>query len=139
MRQGWGRRIAASLCHAQYVAQGRLAARQRVRIMTVAHIRATHPYSHGDLWYTATNEWGAWSISINAAEEARHPPRLPPGKVAEWKGKGKGSHSSVFFHPQVCKNFSVAGSDGEDAKRYDEDNLREAVRLLDEARRRNRP
>ena len=53
--------------------------------------------------------------------------------------KGKGSHSTVFFHPQVRKNISIAGLDGEDAKRYDEDNLREALRLLDEARRRNQP
>ena len=53
--------------------------------------------------------------------------------------KGKGSHSTVFYHPLVRKNFSVAGTDGDDTKRYDEDNLREALRLLDEALRRNQP
>lgn len=53
--------------------------------------------------------------------------------------KGKSSHSTVVFHPLVRKNFSVAGTDGDDANNYDEDNLREAVRLLDDARRRNQP
>jgi hypothetical protein len=53
--------------------------------------------------------------------------------------KGKGSHSTVFAHPLVRKNFSVAGTDGQDAKRYDEENLREALRLLDEAMRRKQP
>ena len=48
--------------------------------------------------------------------------------------KGKGSHT-VFRHPSLRKNYPVAGHDSDDAKRYDEDNLREALALLEEAQR----
>ncbi len=51
---------------------------------------------------------------------------------------GKGSHS-VFRHPLVRKNYVVAGHDGDDAKRYDEDNLREALTLLEEAQQGGQP
>ena len=47
---------------------------------------------------------------------------------------GKGSHT-VFRHPLVQKSYAVAGHDGDDAKRYDEDNLREALIVLAEAQR----
>jgi hypothetical protein len=48
--------------------------------------------------------------------------------------KGKGSHT-VYRHPLLQRNYAVAGHDGDDAKRYDEDNLRDALTLLEEVRR----
>lgn len=41
----------------------------------------------------------------------------------------------IFFHPLVSLHFSVDGSDGADARSYDERNLKEALRLLAEAER----
>jgi hypothetical protein len=46
--------------------------------------------------------------------------------------QGKGDHT-VFSHPLVKKHFAVDGVDGLDAQRYDEKNLREALRELAEA------
>jgi hypothetical protein len=48
---------------------------------------------------------------------------------------GKGDHT-VFSHPLVAKHFAVDGRDGLDAQRYDEKNLLDARRELDEALRR---
>ena len=50
--------------------------------------------------------------------------------------QGKGDHT-VYSHPSVAKHYSVDGKDGADAKPYDERNLAEAQRLLEEIRRRN--
>lgn len=45
---------------------------------------------------------------------------------------GKGDHT-VFSHPLVAKHYAVDGRDGLDAQRYDEKNLLDARRALDEA------
>jgi hypothetical protein len=47
---------------------------------------------------------------------------------------GKGDHT-VFSHPLVAKHYAVDGRDGLDAQRYDEKNLLDARRELDEALR----
>jgi hypothetical protein len=52
--------------------------------------------------------------------------------------QGKGDHT-VFSHPLVPKNYSVDGRDGADAERYDERNLQEALRILEDARKRQGP
>jgi predicted RNA binding protein YcfA (HicA-like mRNA interferase family) len=48
--------------------------------------------------------------------------------------KGKGDHTK-FRHPLVRRHVIVDGADGADAKPYDEINLRNALRELEEARR----
>lgn len=50
---------------------------------------------------------------------------------------GKGSHT-VFRHPLVKRNYPVAGHDGDDAKKYDEDNLHEALQALRESQKEQR-
>jgi hypothetical protein len=52
--------------------------------------------------------------------------------------QGKGDHI-VFSHPLVRKNIAVDGRDGADADRYDERNLKEALRDLEEAKKRRQP
>lgn len=52
--------------------------------------------------------------------------------------QGKGDHT-VHSHPLVRKNYAVDGRDGSDAERYDEKNLREALRELDEAKKGQQP
>jgi predicted RNA binding protein YcfA (HicA-like mRNA interferase family) len=49
--------------------------------------------------------------------------------------QGKGDHVN-YTHPLVGRVFTVDGSDEADAKPYDEKTVREARRLLDEAKRR---
>lgn len=48
---------------------------------------------------------------------------------------GKGDHT-VWVHPLVPRHVSIAGKDGDDAKPYDERNLRRALRDLDQAQQR---
>lgn len=48
--------------------------------------------------------------------------------------QGKGSHK-VYHHPFLKYNYTVAGQDGDDALKYDEDNLRDAMALLEAAKR----
>ena len=48
---------------------------------------------------------------------------------------GKGDHT-VSVHPLVPGHVSVDGKDGDDAKRYDESNLRRALADLEAARKR---
>jgi hypothetical protein len=50
----------------------------------------------------------------------------------------RGDHT-VFFDPGLPKHFAVDGSDGTDAKPYDERNLREALRTQADVQRRNEP
>lgn len=52
--------------------------------------------------------------------------------------QGKGDHT-IYSHPLVRKNYSVDGRDGADAERYDERNLRAALRELDEAEKGQQP
>jgi hypothetical protein len=52
--------------------------------------------------------------------------------------QAKGDHT-VFSHPLLRKHYSVDGADGNDALRYDEKNLQEALRDLEEARKRMQP
>lgn len=47
-------------------------------------------------------------------------------------GGGKGSHEK-WKHPLVGPSVTMAGSDGQDALPYQEQNVREAVRLAREA------
>jgi predicted RNA binding protein YcfA (HicA-like mRNA interferase family) len=49
--------------------------------------------------------------------------------------QGKGDHVN-YTHPLVGRVITVDGADGDDAKPNDEKTVREARRLLDEARRR---
>jgi hypothetical protein len=51
--------------------------------------------------------------------------------------EGKGDHT-VFSYPGLPKNFAVDGSNGADAKPYDERDLREALRVQAELMRRNK-
>jgi hypothetical protein len=48
---------------------------------------------------------------------------------------GKGSHT-VWSHPLVPERITLSGSDGDDAKRYQERDVRDALAKLREARRR---
>lgn len=48
---------------------------------------------------------------------------------------GKGDHT-VWVHPLVPGHVSVDSKDGDDAKPYDERNLRRALHDLEEARKR---
>jgi predicted RNA binding protein YcfA (HicA-like mRNA interferase family) len=48
------------------------------------------------------------------------------------KGGGKGSHTK-WRHPLVPGSVTVAGNDGDDAKRYQEDDVREALRKAHDA------
>ena len=48
--------------------------------------------------------------------------------------RGKGSHT-VFQHPLVAATYTVAGGDGDDARPYDEKNLREAIEAAQAAER----
>jgi hypothetical protein len=48
--------------------------------------------------------------------------------------QGKGDHT-VFSYPGLSKHFAVDGSDGSDAKPYDEHDLREALRAQAEVQR----
>ncbi len=48
---------------------------------------------------------------------------------------GKGSHE-VFGHPLVREAVSIAGGDGDDAKRYQEREVRAALEELRTAKRR---
>jgi hypothetical protein len=50
------------------------------------------------------------------------------------ESQGKGDHT-IFRHPLVRNNYAVDGRDGLDAERYDESNLRQALRDLAEARK----
>ena len=45
----------------------------------------------------------------------------------EIAGGGKGSHSK-WCHTRVARTIILAGSDGDDAKRYQENNVKTAVR-----------
>ena len=47
---------------------------------------------------------------------------------------GKGDHM-IYSHPLLRENYVVAGADGKDALRYDEQNLQRALRALDDAQR----
>jgi predicted RNA binding protein YcfA (HicA-like mRNA interferase family) len=49
--------------------------------------------------------------------------------------QGKGDHV-IFWHPLVKDIFTVDGHDGDDAKPYDEKELRKALQALQEAQRR---
>lgn len=51
----------------------------------------------------------------------------------------KHSEGTRFKHPLVREAFTVSGHDREDADHYDERNLREARRLLEEGKQRGRP
>jgi predicted RNA binding protein YcfA (HicA-like mRNA interferase family) len=42
-------------------------------------------------------------------------------------GGGKGSHSK-WHHPNVWRNVTLAGNDGDDAARYQEKDVQQAVR-----------
>jgi predicted RNA binding protein YcfA (HicA-like mRNA interferase family) len=46
--------------------------------------------------------------------------------------RGKGSHT-VFKHPLVATVYTVAGADGDDAKPYDEKDVREAIQAAQAA------
>ena len=48
---------------------------------------------------------------------------------------GKGSHT-VWSHPLVAGRITLSGSDGEDAKRYQERDVRDALAKVREAQRR---
>jgi hypothetical protein len=52
--------------------------------------------------------------------------------------QGKGDHV-VFSHPLLPIPYAVDGADGLDAKDYDERNLRNALRDLEAAKRRQQP
>jgi predicted RNA binding protein YcfA (HicA-like mRNA interferase family) len=44
--------------------------------------------------------------------------------------RGKGSHA-VWQHPQVTEAFvTLSGHDGDDAKRYQDDQVRKAIRMV---------
>ena len=68
-----------------------------------------------------------------------------PRKIRELKGdlrtagfrerSGKGSHT-VWHHPLVAQRVVLAGADGDDAKRYQEQVVRQALVELREAQRR---
>ena len=46
---------------------------------------------------------------------------------------GKGSHT-IWEHPDLDDDFTFSGSDGDDAKPYQEKNVRELLRKLKEVR-----
>ena len=48
--------------------------------------------------------------------------------------RGKGSHS-VWEHPLLRYNVTLAGQDGDDAQRYQEKDVRNAAELLEEVAR----
>jgi hypothetical protein len=52
--------------------------------------------------------------------------------------KGKGDHV-IFLHPLVSGSYSLDGTGGADALRYDEKNLRQALQALEEAQRSQQP
>jgi len=45
--------------------------------------------------------------------------------------KGKGSHSN-WIHPKYPGKVTLAGKDGNDAKRYQEKDISEAIRIVEE-------
>ena len=51
----------------------------------------------------------------------------------------KHSEGKIFFHSLVREHFLVSGHDRDDAKPYDEVDLRRARRLLEEGKQRGRP
>ena len=55
-------------------------------------------------------------------------------RAGSWKKQVKAVIQRDYRHPSLQRNYAVAGHDGEDAKRYDDDNLREALMLLEEAK-----
>lgn len=54
------------------------------------------------------------------------------------KGAGKGSHTK-WRHPLVPGSVIVAGNDGDDAHRYQEDDVCDAIRIAREAEARQQP
>lgn len=52
--------------------------------------------------------------------------------------RGKGSHT-VFQHPLLAGTYTVAGGEGDDARPYDEKNLREAIEAAQAAEQAARP
>lgn len=54
------------------------------------------------------------------------------------EGAAKHSEGTSYKHPLVRKKYVVSGHDREDAAPYDEANLREARRLLEEAKKKQK-
>lgn len=54
------------------------------------------------------------------------------------KGAGKGSHTKGR-HPLVPGSVTLSGNDGDDAHKYQEDDVREAIRKAREAEKRQQP
>ncbi len=48
--------------------------------------------------------------------------------------RGKGSHS-VWYHPLLAEPVILSGKDGADADRYQEKDVRTALKLLEEVRK----
>jgi predicted RNA binding protein YcfA (HicA-like mRNA interferase family) len=52
--------------------------------------------------------------------------------------QGKGDHTN-YSHPLLRDVYTVAGTDGDDARPYDEKNLRQALKALEDAKRSQQP
>lgn len=57
-------------------------------------------------------------------------------RMGYYERSGKGDHKN-YTHPWVNGLFTVDGKDGDDAHHYDEQTVRRARRMMEEAKRRH--